>query len=161
MQETKAVAVIREKPITKKERVRYNHLLKEVKENIEVVEVGLLKISHALREIQKDRLYREHYSSFEQFVGAELGKGRAYGYRLIKAYDVLDSLLEEGIREENLPNAERLCRELARIKDPQMRKNLWERVQLMCKEQDKRIDATVVHDVYFPQKNGHENLVNC
>ncbi len=151
--------MIREKPITKKERVRYNTLLREVKENIEIVEVGLLKISHALREIQKDRLYREHYSSFEQFIGSELGKGRAYGYRLIKAYDVLDSLLEEGIREENLPNTERLCRELARIEDPKMLKNIWERVRLMSKQQDKPIDATLIHDVIdqHEEEEGNES----
>jgi hypothetical protein len=157
-EETKAVVVIREKPITKRERTRYKTLLKEVKESIEAIEHHLLKLSHDLREIQKDRLYREHYDSFEAFIGAELGKGRAYGYRLIKAYDVLDGLLDEGIRAENLPNTERLCRELARIKDPKMRKNLWERVQLMCKEEDKEIDATIIHDVIDEDEEAKERL---
>jgi hypothetical protein len=156
MREIEAV-VIREKPITKQERVRYNAFLKELKDNTEVVETGLLKVSHALREIQKDRLYREHYGSFEQFIGAELGMGKAYGYRLIKAYDVLDNLLEQGIREANLPNTERLCRELARIKDPKMLKNVWQRVQLMSKQQNKPVDATLVDDVIDEQEGDNKD----
>ena len=141
---TKSVTLVRDEPITRIERLRYNQLLKEVKESIQIVEHSLLKIAKALKEIQTERLYRAKYDTFELFIQAELGKTRQYGYRLINAGAVLDGLLEQGIREENLPNTERLCLELARIKDKKLRKNIWQRVELMAQQEDRPIDTTLI-----------------
>jgi hypothetical protein len=108
------------------------------------VESGLLRIGHALKAIKEDRLYRAHYTTFEEFMESEFGKGRQYGYKLIKAYDVLTNLLEDGVSAANLPDTERLCRELARISDRKMRKNVWERAELMAEHAGNPVDTKLI-----------------
>jgi hypothetical protein len=105
--------------------------------------------------VQEDRLYRKYYDSFEEFIKAELGHQRDYGYKLIKAHDVLTGLLEEGVSAANLPDTERLCRELARVPDKKERKLVWERSNMLAEKQGKPMDATLIQDVIDEQGEGN------
>jgi hypothetical protein len=127
--------------ITKTERQLYNTELKELKKDIGIVEGGLKRIARRLT-LFKNGLYRVHYESFAEFVKSELGVTRSYGYRLINAHNVLTELVEDGVREANLPDTERLCRELSQITDRKLRKNVWERAELMAKQAGKLADTS-------------------
>jgi hypothetical protein len=117
---------------------------------VATVESALLRIAKALKEIKEGRLYRAHYNTFEDFVATELGKGREYGYRLVRCESVLTGLLEDGISAANLPDTERICRELARL-DPKLRKNVWQRSLLMAEQAGKPVDAKLVDEVIDEQ----------
>jgi hypothetical protein len=127
---TDTLTTVVESKITKAMRQQYNTELRELKKDIGIVEGGVLRIAHRLA-LFKNGLYRVHYDSCEEFVKGELGTHRSWGYRLLKAEDVLTELLEDGVREAHLPNTERVCRELSLIKDRKLRKNIWERAELI------------------------------
>jgi hypothetical protein len=129
--------------LSRSERQQYADLLQQVKADIKTAESALFRVSHALALIKDGRLYRAHDGTFEEFIESELGKGRQYGYRLIKAHGVLTGLLEDGVSIANLPDTERLCRELGRL-DPKMRKNVWERVKLQAERDDKPVDSNSI-----------------
>jgi hypothetical protein len=132
--------------VTKGDQKRYRTLLHQIKEDISVVENSILRISRALAEIKTKPLWRIYYHSWEEFVRVELGTGRAWGYRLVKAHSLLQQLMDEGVEESNLPDSERLCRQLLAF-DPEMRKNIWDRVQLMSRKTGQPVDANLVEKV--------------
>ena len=50
---------------------------------------------------------------FEEFCRSFVGKDKRYVHRLIQAHGVIEDLMLEGVKESDLPNSERICRELA------------------------------------------------
>src|ERR1700745_2341776 len=64
-------------------------------------------------------------------------------YKLINAHDVLQHLLEAGIPEADLPNSERLCREVRKLSEEEQAP-VWRAVNKAAKERNK---APTIHDV--------------
>lgn len=88
-----------------------------VRRNIgEFVAVGL-----ALKEIRDNELYRETHTSFEGYCLARFDFGKAYGYRLIGAADVVEKLKnsKSPIGDNLMPKTESQVRELIKLPDDQ------------------------------------------
>ena len=54
-----------------------------------------------------------------------VGKDKRYVNRIIQAHGVIEDLMLEGVKESELPNSERICRELAHYPMPDMKK-IWQ-----------------------------------
>jgi hypothetical protein len=118
------------KPLTKRERTRFLQLDKEIDKKIEEIDRNLLELGRMLEEVRDGGLWRGKYNSYGDYIQSKLKRGRQYGYRILDAWRVANSLLEEGAVRSELPNTERIYRELAQVKDPGMRKMIYD---LACK----------------------------
>jgi hypothetical protein len=106
---------------------RYNKALKEIREDLTLIDHSIRRVATNLELIQSKRLYLcGKYGTFAEFCQKEIGKTRQHVYRLISAKAVLDNLLEAGVPESDLPETERLCREIHKsCKDPEDQARLW------------------------------------
>jgi hypothetical protein len=57
--------------------------------------------------------YRAEYKTFAEFCQKEFNRSRDYVYRLISAHDVVEALIEDGVKKPDLPKRERVTRELS------------------------------------------------
>ena len=111
-------------PLTKSEHVRYKALLKELDDVLDIMSVAFVRLGSIMRDIRDERLYREEFSSFEDFCRAKVGTGKRYINRVIMAQGVIEILLEANVEKTALPSSERLCRELAQYPAADMKK-IW------------------------------------
>lgn len=72
--------------------------------------------------IQKNRLYREDFPSFEAYLKSRCNLGKAYAYQLIEAHRVIEKvkLLELKIPRASEISNERQCRALAKVPDDRL-----------------------------------------
>src|SRR5271165_3474113 len=98
--------------LTDEQRREYISLKAEIQqhvyEGLKHFELAGLK----MRRVRDQRLYREEHDTFQDFVRAELGKSRRFADYLINACGVMEDLRSQGIAQ--LPDGERVCRELAK-----------------------------------------------
>lgn len=88
---------------------------------------SFVDVGSALATIQIGRLYRETHGNFEAYCQEKFEIGRQHAYRLIEATNVVKDLSPNGDSDEQfLPQTESQARALARIKEPQKRKEVWE-----------------------------------
>lgn len=115
---------------------RYKTILTEIHEDKEIVEQALFRLGRNLKAVQKDHLYLcGGYDSFADFCAGELGTSKQHSYRLLQAFDVMQGLLEAGIKQEDLPPSERLVRELHGLKlTPDETARVWKSVLRVKKE---------------------------
>lgn len=78
---------------------------------------ALMDAAEALQEARQRKLYREQYSTFEEFCHAEFGMERAHAYRLLDAGKVFERL--QCLPRETLPTSERQVRPLTALPVPQ------------------------------------------
>lgn len=74
---------------------------------------SFVHVGRALREIRDERLYREKFANFEDYLHDRWGLERQYAYRLITATKVHENVAKV-IDEAELPANERHFREIAR-----------------------------------------------
>jgi len=70
-----------------------------------------MDVGNALRAIRDDRLYRDGYKSFEEYVKERWGWGKAHAYRMIQAAEVDENLSPIG---DAKPKNEAQLREVAK-----------------------------------------------
>ena len=93
-----------------------------------VVQRGLqafYEIGAALQVIRDNRLYRQHYRTFDDYCEERWDIQRGYGHRLIKAAEVHSNLL--GLPDTPLPSNEAQARELAPL-PPDEQRDVWQQV---------------------------------
>jgi hypothetical protein len=101
----------------------------EIYEGLRHFEIAGLK----MRRVRDARLYIEEHDTFEAFVRAKLGKSRRFADYLISACGVMEDLRSQGIAQ--LPDSERICRELAKF--PKIdRAKILQRAQAIAKRRD-------------------------
>lgn len=126
------------KPLTKTEKKLYEQIVGEINEDIAVIEQSFARLGRNLK-IMRDNprlLACGGYQSFSEFCRAEFGS-RQQAYRLMQAYDVLQDLLGNGVREVDLPRSESLCREIRRLETPEEQAKIWKTVQGIAKERNR------------------------
>src|SRR5215510_1454588 len=128
---TKKLSAQVDRPLSPAERTRYQKLKSDILDNIDIAHSALMRVSRDLKTIRDARLYREDADSFQDWCVRVLGKQRAYIYKLISVGDTLQTLLDQGVEGAELPNSERLCRELARYPGPDMRR-IWQRAKQLA-----------------------------
>lgn len=83
-----------------------------------------VEVGKAIAEIRDSKLYRENYSSFEDYLGNRWGISRTRGYELIGASQVVADL--SAIAETvPLPENEAQARPLTGLKKPEERQKAW------------------------------------
>jgi len=106
--------------ITLDERSRLYQLEETIRQGLNTfVDVG-----SALLEIRDKRLYRQEYSTFEEYCREQWGMQRAHAYRLIESAKVLNTLSPIG---DILPATESQARPLASL-EPEEQVEAWKRV---------------------------------
>lgn len=100
-------------PMSRAELTRYSSLKAELADQLDIINTAFIKVGRIMSQIRDQRLYRGEFDTFEQFCKSIVGKDKRYVNRLIMAHDVVEQLMLEGIKESELPNSERVCRELA------------------------------------------------
>jgi hypothetical protein len=94
---------------------RYVTLLNAIQKDIAIAKNALNRLADNLEIIKRDRLYYAGgYENFGDFCIAEIGS-RQQAYRLLGARQVLETLLEAGFKEHDLPDYERLCRAVKKL----------------------------------------------
>ena len=82
------------------------------------VQVGL-----ALAQIQRQRLYRAEYSSFQEYCRARWDFGRVHAHRMVKGAELVETLHAD-LADLPLPETERQVRPLTRLA-PALAKEAW------------------------------------
>src|SRR6266404_1027509 len=81
------------------------------------VENGVNSALDALEEIKRDRLYRDEYPSFEEYIRGRLGKSNRYLRRFLSFFEVPTILADNGVSAGEL--TERGARELTTNTTPE------------------------------------------
>lgn len=91
----------------------------------QIIERGLktfVEVGHALAVIRDQRLYREHYATFDAYVRQRWDFERSYAHRMIEASEVMDHLLPIG---NMLPVNEAQARPLTSLA-PEQQVEVWQ-----------------------------------
>jgi hypothetical protein len=84
-----------------------------------------IEVGTALMEIREKGLHKtDGWDTFEDYCRERWGFSRFYAHRLIEAAEVANDVLPTG----NVPKSERQARELARLPDPESRREVWQQV---------------------------------
>ncbi len=75
-------------PLSAKEKRLFTRLEKDIEQNLK----GFLKVGFALVTIRDQKLYREYYTTFEEYCREEWDLGRSRAYQLIDSHDVMEHL---------------------------------------------------------------------
>lgn len=75
-------------PLSEQEAIRFIACRETIRANLKTC----FEVGNALAEIRDNKLYREHWETFEAFCKAEFGMGKSHAYRLIGASGVKESV---------------------------------------------------------------------
>ena|SRR5271165_1911233 len=99
--------------LTENQRAEYAQLKKDIQREIYEGLKHFEQAGRYLLIVRDQRLYREDHASFSDFVRSELGKSRRFADYLCNACTLMEDLRSQGIAQ--LPDSERICRELAKF----------------------------------------------
>lgn len=104
-----------------------HHELNELETTIANGFANFLAVGNALLEIQARKLYQDDgYPTFEQYCAKRWSISRSAAYRMIQAAEVVDTLSDTA--DLPLPINEAQTRVLARLKEPEAIRAVWEEV---------------------------------
>jgi hypothetical protein len=119
---------------------RYRKAVRRIDKNINAINNGLWELTEDLALIRDEQLYLiDGYTTMKEFAEKKYGKDPERIRQLIKAHDVMRELMEAGVSEEDLPENERLCRELRKV-PLAGRPVVWKAVQEAAKLAGKKPD---------------------
>ena len=137
MHESKPIPVL-----AKAEHTLYAKCLREIKSDLQTVEKAFVRFVKNMAIIRDRRLYYAGgFATFEEFCTTEIGKATQTVYRLIAANDTHNLLRAQGVAEEDLPDTERLCREIRSI-PAEFQGPVWKSVLRVKRDQGRK--ATIV-----------------
>ncbi len=113
-----------EKPLSKKDRMRFEELIERAKKAAEKGAQAQLEMGLVMLEIRDERLYREEYDTFEELCQDVWGYGRRYANQLIDFNVIRGQLKDQGV--SILPQNESQVRWLKRLPTPKDRAEAWE-----------------------------------
>lgn len=93
----------------------------------EVIERGLktfVEVGNALAKIREEKLYRQEYSTFENYCRDRWDFTQQYATSLVRAATLTETIVSKGLPA---PTNEGQARELSKIIDPGERVRVWER----------------------------------
>jgi hypothetical protein len=105
--------------LTAEERQRFMALDREVEESF-------LAAARALREISEQKLYREAYATFEDYIASRFDFTKRLAYYYIDAAKIADNLLDCEPMVHILPTSERQLRPLKNL-SPEEQRKIWRR----------------------------------
>ena len=108
------------------QRTLYETLKVEIPRDIQIGGDAFDRAAKNLLRIRNEKLYREEFSTFEEFCRTILSFSKTHVNRLLTAADVIQALMAQG--EIVLPDNERVARELAKYPKPD-RLLIWKRAK--------------------------------
>ena len=103
------------------------------------------EVGYALKRIRDGRLYRSKFGTFEEYI-KQWDLSRSYAYEVIDASVVVEEM--SGIPNiQRLPESVSQATALARVRDPDQRRDVWEAVVKNALAQDAPITANRVRQV--------------
>ena len=118
-----------------------------VRKGLTILRQTFFEVALALSEIKRRKLYSlKGYSNYTTYCIEEWKLNKTYAYDLLKAAEVVTNLIPQienssesfsAIAEKlnyTLPQNESQCRQLSKIKDPQLQKQAWDQVIESCSE---------------------------
>ncbi len=118
-----------------------------VRKGLTILRQTFFEVALALSEIKRRKLYSlKGYSNYTTYCIEEWKLNKTYAYDLLKAAEVVTNLIPQienssesfsAIAEKlnyTLPQNESQCRQLSKIKDPQLQKQAWDQVIESCVE---------------------------
>ena len=116
-------------PLSVEERVRFAQLTRIVETNLS----SFLAAGKALAEIKSSRLYRERFSSFEEFARVTFGLCRSTCDQLVRTTATAELLLANGVE---LPpgTQEAVVRPVSSLPSPELQVQTWRLVQAASPE---------------------------
>src|SRR5215469_10844944 len=124
--------------LAKAEVTMYQRCLKQIHEDLKLIQKAFVRFARNMATIRDKRLYfAGNYATFEEFCQKEIGKSRQHVYRVIAAHDTLQNLLAQGVAETELPETERLCREIRQL-PPEAQAPVWKSVLRVKREKGRQ-----------------------
>jgi hypothetical protein len=116
-------------PLSVEERVRFAQLTRIVETNLS----SFLAAGKALTEIKSSKLYRERFSSFEEFARVTFGLCRSTCDQLVRTTATAELLLANGVE---LPpgTQEAVVRPVSSLPSPELQVQTWRLVQAVSPE---------------------------
>lgn len=111
------------------------------------IEVGL-----ALAEIRDSRLYKQEFATFEDYCLERWGWSASRSRRLISSAEAVASMQSVPIGTLSKVQNEGQARELAKIKDPEIRAQVWQQVNEVASEIETVVTAKFVKEAVEVQK---------
>ena len=112
--------------LSDEQRSLYEALKVEIRQDIRVGVEAFERASQKLLRVRDERLYREEFSTFEEFCREILSHSKTHVNRMLAAADVIRGLIAQG--ETVLPDNERVARELAKYPKSE-RLMIWKRAR--------------------------------
>lgn len=123
--------------------------LTELESVIERGQQTFIEVGVALAEIRDSKLYRERFATFEDYCKDRWGWNASRSRQLIGAAEAVASMQSVTVvTQSELPSVqtERQARELAKIKDPEIRAEVWQRSNEIAAEIGTAVTAKLVKE---------------
>lgn len=131
-----------------------NHLtnprLVELETTIERGQQTFIEVGLALAEIRESKLYRANFATFEEYCQIRWGWSASRSRKLISSAEAVASM-KSGNTFPLVQNA-RQATELAKIKDPQIRAQVWTQVNEFAAEIETTVTAKLVKEAVEAEK---------
>jgi len=142
-----------EPPLSVREQKRLSELEAIIADNFR----GFVAVGQALAEIREQRLYRESYTTFDDYCRELWDMARQYADRLVASAKVIENLTPIGVKTEHdiipiLPSNEAQARELAKLA-PEEQVQVWQDLISQTKEGNK-ITAKAIKNAVTEFKGG-------
>ncbi len=98
-------------------------------------------VGAALLEIRNSKLYRQEFKTFEDYCDSKWSMSKPQAYRLLDASEVRDNLSPIG---DVLPEKESHIRELKKLKQPELQREVWAEVLSAVGNDVRQVKAEVV-----------------
>lgn len=127
-----------------------------------VIQQGLssfVEVGKSLAKIRNLKLYRNDYSTFEQYCVERWGMARPYAYQVIAASEVVNNLSANADSFPALPQTESQARPLTKLKNPDDQRAVWDRITQSYPAQS--LTAAIIEDEvgrYHHQKRENEGV---
>lgn len=136
--------------LSSEERERYESLKETFRRETQAGVTAFAKAADALLTIRNERLYREQYTTWQDFCREEFAFSKTYANNLINAMEVVRGLMAQG--EVVLPNSEYVARQLSKYpKD--MRVLIWRKAKKIA--EGRNPDYISVRDAALQIMPGH------
>jgi hypothetical protein len=95
-----------------------------------------VEVGEALMEIRESKLYKQDFTTFEDYCKTRWGWNRSYSYQLMASANAVSEMSAIADIAEPFPKVqnEGQVRELTKIKNPEARVQVWQQVNELAAE---------------------------
>lgn len=118
--------------------------LKHLESVIERGQQTFIEVGLALAEIRDSKLYRQDFATFEDYCKERWGWSASRSRRLITSAEAVAAM--QSVPIGTPVTNEGQARELAKIKDPELRADIWQQANEIAVATQQKVTAKLVHE---------------